>query len=486
MVAEASERHGREDGRDRWSATQVSLYRDCPRKWALKYIDRVQGPQNTYAALGSYIHTQLEAYLESGRLPQGSTTAITITKADGTVRAFSHDEILAIMLPGIRHLPAPGKASVEGGFELDLGDLGVMVGYIDMQWTEDDGVPIVGDHKTTSGLQWALTADELREDVQATCYAVFKLEDSGADRVRLRWVYYQTNKPKSRKVEVELGLAAVDKSWQSVLGSIRDMKRLRDSGVKAAEAPYDARACDKYGGCPYRNQVCRLSPMDRMRSLTTMATLKEKMQARQLAAAGTTAPAATPAAAPAAAANPAPTPAVNPPAAGAGQAVNPPESMTALARLKARAAGAPATAPAAAATQPPAPSPAAPAPAQPSAAVAPAAPPAAVRPTRAAKAAKPTPAGFTLFIDCAPNHECVDFAVLVAPVLRKIEQEAGKPYKLIEGLFGGNGALFASELANYLDANPPPGDVMVTLASPVVRDAFEVLTERAAMVVRGF
>jgi hypothetical protein len=454
---------------DRYSASQVATFRDCRRKWAFRYMGGVKTAQHPSAALGSYIHDRLQEYLEEGKLPSGQGIAIEVPKPNGEIRELTHDDIMEIMLPGLPYLPAPGEAKCEGGFSMDLGDLGEFTGYLDVLHTLPDGTPAVKDHKTTSNLRWAMTEEQLRTDVQCVSYAVYAMEKAQADKVLCSWIYYQTHKPKAKKVEVGLSLASVAKSWEGVLEDVREMKRLHESGVEASEVEHDVSACDRYGGCPYRNQECGLSSTERMRGILKMSSLKERMMNKAKPAAPKPPPAPAAQAAP-----PAPAPAP------AGADINPPEATSALARLKAKTQSAQAPA-----AQAPAPAPAAQAPA-PAPEAAPAAAPA---PAPAAYREPPTETisgGFTLYIDCAPNRPCLDFAQVAAPVMEWIKAQHGTHYRLIDNLYGGNGALFAEALAEHLDENPLKEDLMVTLSSPIVRDAIEVLQARAHTVVRGF
>jgi hypothetical protein len=461
-----------------YSPTQISLFRDCRRKWAISYIDKIKSPQNAYAAFGSYLHDRLEEYMTDGTLPPATDEiAIAITKANGKVIEYTHNDILKIMLPAFKHLPAPGTGLCEQEFELNLGELGSIIGYIDLLY-EEDGVPVVNDYKSTGDFKWAMKPEELGEDPQGVIYAVYAMEKAQVEVVRDQWIYIRRDakRPGAKKVSAEIHLTDLDKPWRHIVEDVTEMKRLHDSGVKAADVEYDATACDKYGGCPHRSTVCKLTPMDRMRSLTAMLSLKERMLARKQK---TAEPTPTPAPEPEQVAAP---PAAAVPAEGAGQAVNPPEGMSALEKLKAKATGQAAPEPVpekkvAVETVEPQPEPAKPKAAK------------VAKPAKAVKAAvqavAPNNDGFTLYINCAPNKECLDFADLIAPTLAAIKEEHGCHYRLIDGLYGGNAALFAETLSQYLDASPPKADVIVTLASQEARDAIEVLVQRAALVVRG-
>jgi urea transporter len=91
----------------------------------------------------------------------------------------------------------------------------------------------------------------------------------------------------------------------------------------------------------------------------------------------------------------------------------------------------------------------------------------------------------TLYIGCRPSTPCQEFSAIGAIVGATIEAEKGVPYRLIEGLYGGNAALFAKTVGEYLDLNPQEA-LVVDLASEMARDALDALIARAAVIVRGF
>lgn len=424
-----------------FSATQIANFRDCPRKWYLKSIKKVEGPQNAYAALGSFIHEVLEKYLSTGELPRGREKVFEIPGK----KEYSGDNIIDIILPVIPYLPKPGVASVEEEISMNLGDLGTMRGFIDAQYIDIDNVPVVHDHKTTSDVKWALTTEGLAQDVQAVIYSVYAIEKLQVDRVRCRWGYIQTNKPKVKIISYDFLLTDLDKLWHNVILDCTEMKRL--AGVSIEQVPYEAGSCEKYGGCPYRGDACKLTVAERLKGIRTMISLKERMQQRQQTAQ-------------------APKVEVNPP-----EAVSP---ENALARIKARqeakiAIDAPKAAPEAKAA------------------------PEEKEKAKAKVEAKPAiikskPAiakGYTLYIGCAPQGEYIEFSKIGSIVNATIETERGAVYRLLPDMYGGAPALFAKTVGDYLALNPQSA-IVVDPNTEMGRDALDVLIEKAASIVRRF
>jgi RecB family exonuclease len=445
-----------------YSPSQIASYRDCPRKWWWRSVKDVPPKPNRFAALGTAIHQRLQRYLETGELPSGSETTLRI---EG--RGWSEDDLMEIMLPGMPYLPGPGAAECERDIELDLGEFGTMRGYVDFLHAHE-GVAEVGDHKTTSNLRWAKTAEDLKTDPQAITYSVAALEHFGLDEAHCGWIYYCTGKPQAKLVECRFSLTELQTAWQSLLDEIAQMHPLRHV-EDYHDVPKNIESCTKYGGCPYREN-CALGANERLKGLLSMASLKEKM----MAAKAKPIPTAT-----AVAEKAKPVPEETKTA-----GLNPPESVGPLARLQAmkaaKAAGPPApakeetahSAPTEGAKAAPAPAKeveAAPAPAK----AVPAAPAATTKPIR------------MLCIDCSPDGEMISFGELAQPVLAAIKQEHGSHYRLIQGLYGGNGALFAESLAEHLQQNPCSIPVVVSSASPIARDALNVLEQMSLAIVRG-
>lgn len=246
----------------RYSASQIKTYNDCPRKWAHRYIDHRESPPNKYALWGIKLHKDTENYL-NGK----------------SIKEIDNDN-LKIILPSIKHLPQPGDCTTESRFDLGLIGLGALVGYIDIKTYVDD-IPINIDIKTTSDLRWALTPEELASDVQSVIYAKARMLEESCRKVRNRWVYMQRNlnNPATRKVEAEMYSSEVDEHMANLITTIQQMGDLYDSGSKAKDVDPKTTACDKYGGCPYK-EFCNLTGKERLRSFIMNQSMKEKLAAR--------------------------------------------------------------------------------------------------------------------------------------------------------------------------------------------------------------
>src|SRR5216684_440746 len=112
----------------RLSASQISTWLDCARKWSFIYVDKIPIAQGKASALGTEVHNQLEAYLK------GCT--IDYTRESGYIAEAA-----------IPYLPEPSDSiEVEHEFLL-VSPNHTYAGVIDCR----DGTHII-DHKTTSDL----------------------------------------------------------------------------------------------------------------------------------------------------------------------------------------------------------------------------------------------------------------------------------------------------------------------------------------------
>lgn len=499
------------------SASAIEKWRDCHRKWAWRYVGGVKDPPNIYASAGLEVHAASKNWLTEGKLPAVGSELY---------------KVFATMVP---HMPAPGTCTEVDDVRFEIvTEAGIIVGFIDAEEAPSDatgGLPVVHDWKTTSDLRYHKPAEVL--DPQRVIYGVRTLERWGVDEAELHWLYVlrgvdkatgaiiAPKRPKALPIRRRVSLSVLDKPWEDVLRDVENTGAARRSGKSPLDYDYDARVCDKYGGCPYVKN-CNLTPTERLRSHMSALSLKDRMKAHGSAAAAAPTPAPAVATTSAALGAAAPSPTVS--AATASLAarigtkppgpVNPPEAalppaptaapkpqQSTMAKLfgmgkKAEHTPAPQAAPE------PAQAPTAPVPVadvEVSFAGEKLAPPAPLeRLTVPAAAPTPTPVaapyggGFALFIDCAPiktdRGGLVNFAALIEPVLEQLQLRTGVAhYRLMPDTFGSAPAIFASELDAYLYDKPLPANlgVAMSLSSMEARDGLEVMMKHAGLVVRG-
>jgi len=253
------------------SASQIETWRTCKRKWAWRKIDRIEGPANTAAEKGKIVHEVLESWLKHGVVIDPDATR---TLPDGTV--FKPGPIAAA---GLKHLPMPGTCGTERRITVKT-KLVKYQGFID--WDVQTGdIPVVGDHKTTSDFKWAKTEDDLRKDPQATIYAAALMNETGKSAVELRWVYYTTRgRAQSKKVSLIVLREDIEKNFDDLDATSVEILEAKKNVKTALHLEPNVRSCDMYGGCQFRVN-CNLSTAERIKGMMAQETLAEKMEQRR-------------------------------------------------------------------------------------------------------------------------------------------------------------------------------------------------------------
>lgn len=276
-----------------FSATQVDTYLLCPRKWAWQKIDGLTAPPSPSLALGSAVHAELEGWLRDGK-------PLNLLSEAGQ-----------IAMAGLHHLPAPGTPGllVEQPYQLELWGYRFR-GAKDWQ-VINRRPPLVGDHKTCKDFRWAKTPEILKTDVQACLYAADAMIRADATECDLQWTYFKTSGSRdSKPVHLRVTIDDITSTLERIVGAASEMTLIRRSGVRAAEVPINADACEAFGGCPFQSN-CNLSPEERFRAMMNQQKTSDFLaQLQQRAGAtGINPPPVAPAAAPP---GPPPTPVQNP------------------------------------------------------------------------------------------------------------------------------------------------------------------------------
>lgn len=252
------------------SASQVVDYRDCPRKWGFRKLDRVKGRKNRFASRGDDVHAVLEDWLRDGE-PIPNTDAGKIARA------------------GLKFLPSPRTGDVEQEFRFET--IALFTGKKDWRRRKDHTARVL-DHKSTSGFEWVKVAEDLREDPQAGMYGYHEMVEANHDldlTIELDWVYYLANPKRPRALKVSLRVIPEGAPEPSRPDDVRPEhygvmrhSELRDrfidtektalvmlehhaAGRHAMDLEYKLSACEKYGGCPYRGDPCKLKLSQQMR-----------------------------------------------------------------------------------------------------------------------------------------------------------------------------------------------------------------------------
>jgi hypothetical protein len=305
------------------SASQIDLFRGCPRKWAFRYIVGIKPPKHPKAALGDEVEGQINRYLLTGE-----PFVYGLESESGEIAA-----------PSLAYLPPPKTLGMRlqkhFAFERIREPLFAYQGYLDL-WLPDSRmlpeippfpsvIPGVVDFKTTRSLRYTKTAKVLKVDVQANLYAFIAMRETGARTCDLVWITMQTEGThKAKRTHLRVTAGDVVEQYDAIHATAEAIARTQNAGPsrddeEAARLEYtlslppNVAMCAEFGGCPYRSQ-CNVSPAESRESILRTCAEERKKDAMS----------------------------------------NAPAPVDAIARLKARRAGAKAPAPA---PEPPSPTP---------------------------------------------------------------------------------------------------------------------------------
>lgn len=219
------------------SASQISTYLSCKRQWYWNKVVGLPSPQKASAALGEAVHSSIESYLA------GSPTLHPVAVA-GRAKL---DELRAL------------SPLIEQKMEQPLANGLTFIGRIDLMVPD---VALVVDHKTTSDLKYAKSEEELAQDVQMLAYAYEVHARTGADAVRVAHNVLLTRGGGNRYTETTIPAPAILDGWQRI-EAVTDQMRATATIESPDAVPATLSACDKYGGCAFREQCRALSLANR-------------------------------------------------------------------------------------------------------------------------------------------------------------------------------------------------------------------------------
>jgi len=247
------------------SASQISTAEDCLRKWAGLKIEGLEDKGNRFSQQGSRVHKILEHWF-----------------VDATPPPATDDGRIAQAI--LRHLPPPQTPglTVERYLTITLGGVPFR-GYVDVSIIHERDVPFVSDHKTTSDLVWAKSAEDLASDVQSTLYAadgmLLAAGETELDALPLdapcdlQWTYGRTRgAPVSLPVVRRVTLEEIRPRLDKTAATATLLRELKHAEPHWLDVPHDASACDKYGGCPFKGNGCNLTPQERIQSIMAQET----------------------------------------------------------------------------------------------------------------------------------------------------------------------------------------------------------------------
>jgi hypothetical protein len=226
------------------SASQISLFQQCQRRWGWKYIARIaEGPETAAQKTGNETEDQIGKYLTEDR-------AFDYTKPSGYIAASALAYFPKPKTPGLvlqKHFVIPSPTFIAGahvGFgyqgykDLWLPSSALVPGVLDTlgEWLGEtvDPRPIDCDFKTTSSISdWAKTEDTLAVDPQAMLYATATMFETRVHESDLAWIYMQTKGAKrAKRTTLRVTREHVKEQFRGLDATACEMHAIRERALR--------------------------------------------------------------------------------------------------------------------------------------------------------------------------------------------------------------------------------------------------------------
>lgn len=265
----------------RTSASQHETFERCRRAWWFPKVRRLPAPETTHSqAFGTILHAVCERYLEADDLgrdrktgepvdlyPEGWHVAINrYGEVDGEISIAEQDQIKSMIAMAIEEgvLERRPDREVEKTFRQSIkvmedGTNVQIEGFIDVFYPDT-----IEDHKTSKNSRYLKTPASLAKNTQVLIYAKVALEEirkkGGAlpRHITVRHNQYVKDPSERRPVrfvEAQIPIEDIDAFWNNrIMENVRLMHITRKANKwsEIPEPPDLAKACNAYGGCPYR------------------------------------------------------------------------------------------------------------------------------------------------------------------------------------------------------------------------------------------
>jgi hypothetical protein len=256
------------------SASQLSTFQLCERKWAFQSIFRMPRQESESNIFGTTIHAVAERWLKAddlGRDLEGKPVEIYPAEWDARINPSDASAIRSLIEKAItsgvlvrresRQIEEPIFDEVIPGVR--------MQGYIDMLLPGE-----IQDHKSAKNTRYIKTPATLATDTQMLVYAHHAIESGGGigrdEHIVLRHNVFVRQPLKVIRTETQVPKTDVMKFWnEEVIPAAERMVELKKNGLtendwRKFRGPADENsACNAYGGCPFLS-ICNghRSPSD--------------------------------------------------------------------------------------------------------------------------------------------------------------------------------------------------------------------------------
>jgi len=233
----------------RVSVSQIKNFRLCPTKWYISSVLKIREPEKPATELGKKFHDAAEAYLAGEYLENKEPKIQTmLDNAKPFLDSYLGDDYTSL--------------EIEKEIRGELCEGIDYLGYIDI-WN-----PItkeVTDLKTGNP-DYFLTEYQLPNDLQLNIYAHdrFMADEESLDPSEYTLTHIQSSSKtphKCSKISAPVSNSKIHKIWAEAQETAKDMKSVVDNvkdldwEVMDKALARNKGACNKYGGCPYK-EIC--------------------------------------------------------------------------------------------------------------------------------------------------------------------------------------------------------------------------------------
>ena len=224
----------------RLSASQLSLFIACKRKWYFRYVEKIKEPYRPWLKAGLDFHQCIENCFK-----KLAGEDVGIDYFDNDIR----DMVKIAWEKGIIYVP--DTHIVEKKIALPINEHAEMTGFIDLLDVTDGKII---DHKTFKRPMDCLTEQDLKENLQLMIYAYWYLYK--LDKKKGVWLRHnQINKidPEASKyTEVWVSRKHVETYWnENILPVVEELVEMQ--GQEKEKFTCTLARCGDYGGCPYQD-----------------------------------------------------------------------------------------------------------------------------------------------------------------------------------------------------------------------------------------
>ena len=223
-----------------FSFSRLSLFRNCPKRWHLKYVLGLDDPAGPPAILGKTVHKANELCLNDHPFEDAVVTAY-MEEGDSTVEKHTVESMVKTALSYYYRGPT------EQHFVMPLAEGIKLQGYIDLV-PNNAQIPTVVDWKTGFKLYKVL------DTWQLPLYAAAVMEQTGAEIVKGVLAFLRFNTTRTALIGSKEVLQA--KAW-AIKAAEEIQERLELLAIFEPNEVFPAKPSKECGNCPWCLQCLR-------------------------------------------------------------------------------------------------------------------------------------------------------------------------------------------------------------------------------------